>query len=214
MNAMMTASTTPTMVSSTRKIPPPLAETASVSTSDFAAVPGVIPCPASAADSTLASVMAWAMRTIDRFAKMNPHTIRGAISLTVQEVCRVSWLITSTPPASTSSTYSVSAMTTEVVQVADTAGIDPGCGVDSAVSPIRVSSGLTAEVTSPANQLVMAWLTSQVKSNQPQPPPEPPGGGTDAVGDGEGEGDGAGEAVCEGAGELVAEGAGEGAWRA
>ena len=44
------------------------------------------------------------IRTIDRFAPMNPSTIRGAISLAEYEVCTVSWLITMIPPMRTSST--------------------------------------------------------------------------------------------------------------
>ena len=40
-----------------------------------------------------------------------------------------------------------------------TAGMAPGCGVDRALCPISVSSGLTADLTRPANQLVMALVT-------------------------------------------------------
>jgi hypothetical protein len=52
-----------------------------------------------------------------------------------------------------------SATATEVAHMVCTAGIAPGCGVDSALCPIRVSSGLTAERTRLANQLVIALLT-------------------------------------------------------
>ena len=69
-----------------------------------AALAGLAPCPARAADRPLAMVMAWEITTIDRFAPRNPSTIRGAISLTEYEVCTVSWLITTIPPMSTSST--------------------------------------------------------------------------------------------------------------
>ena len=51
-----------------------------------------------------------------------------------------------------------------------TAGTESGCGVDRAVCPIRASSGLTADLTSDANQPVIALLTSQPKSSSPQPP--------------------------------------------
>ena len=40
-----------------------------------------------------------------------------------------------------------------------TAGMAPGCGVDRALCPISVSSGLTADLTSDANQLVIAVVT-------------------------------------------------------
>src|SRR5450631_1931146 len=65
-----------------------------------------------------------------------------------------------------------------------TAGIDPGCGVDRALCPISVSSGLTADLTRPANQLVIELDTSQVKSRNPQPPVPVTGAGS---GDGDGE---------------------------
>ena len=57
-------------------------ELPSVVISDAAAVAGVTPCPARAADRPLAMVMAWEITTIDRFAPTKPSTIRGAISLT------------------------------------------------------------------------------------------------------------------------------------
>src|SRR5712691_8899027 len=71
-----------------------------------------------------------------------------------------------------------------------TAGMDPGCGVDRALCPISVSSGLTADLTSNANQLVMALVTWQVKSRNPQLPVPAAGAGS-GDGDGDGEGDGA-----------------------
>ena len=50
------------------------------------------------------AVISQAITVIDRFAPRKPSTIRGAISLRVQEVCTVSWLITTIPPIRTSST--------------------------------------------------------------------------------------------------------------
>jgi hypothetical protein len=50
--------------------------------SEAAAVAGVTPCPARAADRPLARVMAWEITTIDKFAPTKTSTIRGAISLT------------------------------------------------------------------------------------------------------------------------------------
>jgi hypothetical protein len=76
------ASTTPASASRIKKIPPVEIELPSVVISDAAAVAGVTRCPASAADSPLAIVMAREMSTMDRFAARNPVTRRGAISLT------------------------------------------------------------------------------------------------------------------------------------
>ena len=72
-----------------------------------------------------------------------------------------------------------------------TAGIDPGCGVDSAVCPISVSSGLTADLTRDANQLVIEPVTMQLKSRNPQPPVPAAGAGSGG-GEGDGDGDAAG----------------------
>src|ERR1700722_11599885 len=74
------------------------------------------------------------------------------------------------PPTSTSSPHQASAIPSPLDPKARTAATEPGCGVDSAVRPISDSSGLTADLTSPANQLVIALLTSQPKSSSPQPP--------------------------------------------
>jgi hypothetical protein len=40
-----------------------------------------------------------------------------------------------------------------------TAGIAPRCGLDRALWPISDSSGLTAGLTRPTNQMVMALVT-------------------------------------------------------
>ena len=61
--------------------------------------------------------------------------------------------------------------------------IEPGCGVDRAVRPISASSGLTAELTSPANQPVIALVTWQVTSKSPQPAASPGSGQAPAAGD-------------------------------
>ena len=53
----------------------------SVVISEVAALCGFTPPAVNAADRPLARSTAWVMRTIDRFAVMNPITIRGAISL-------------------------------------------------------------------------------------------------------------------------------------
>ena len=105
-------------------------------------------------------VMAWDITTIDRFAASEPEhdpgrdllgRIRGLQRLVAHHQ----------DPADEHQQH--------VAGVGDrrarwptwccTAGMDPGCGVDRALCPISVSSGLTADLTSAANQLVIALVT-------------------------------------------------------
>ena len=63
------------------------------------------------------------------------------------------------PPMTTSSPKEASAIASEVCHSERTAGIEDGCGVDSAEDPMKLTSGLIAEVISPANHPVTALVT-------------------------------------------------------
>ncbi|MGW4213459.1 hypothetical protein ACWEIJ_36115 [Lentzea sp. NPDC004789] len=94
--------------SNTPKTPPLLTEfiTVCVNKADSvcAAPLGSTPCATNAYDRALAPSIALAARNSDRFDARNPAAIRGTVSRSALRVCRVSYVISTSPATMTSST--------------------------------------------------------------------------------------------------------------
>src|SRR5215470_10660158 len=160
----MTAETRPIR---TRKIPAWNNGASSSDRNTSAVASGDSPWPMNAADRALANPITSCR--IDRlaFATTKAMTSRGAISLRVCRVCRVSCDMTTAPPATTNNTKTALAIPAFIDQIEATRPDRVTSGVASSVCPNRSRIGFHAAITRPRNQLSIAYLICPGMSNRP-----------------------------------------------
>src|SRR5262249_32427743 len=160
----MTAETRPIR---TRKIPAWNNGASSSDRNTSAVASGDSPWPMNAADRALANPITSCR--IDRlaFATTNPMTNRGAISLRVCRVCKVSCDMTTAPPATTNNTNTALAIPAFIDQIEATRPDRVTSGVASSVCPNRSRIGFHAAITRPRNQLSIAYRICPGISNRP-----------------------------------------------